>query len=384
VRTLRRRAVCVGAVVAVLLALPVASAAAPPTGSFVLSNGTVDVGSDPALAEIRLQSFFASTEIQVSNGSVSAEEHASFTGDDNPTGAKTFNIMTFTGTQDLSVTGDYDSDTGEIDATFRYSESFNGTRVTGLGKERYSEATLMWSGTVRGKVHPTEASLSFRGTMDVECRSQSDSGRWDDCSNTQKWTEVVTFTVTGGGGAPPALPDQESKEQTGFIKDVKGPVFVAGPEELELEPAERTWRKVKEGMKLPEGSTIRTGRGGSAVVKFKTGAFTILDESTLFTVSPERFSGADTGVIYGRLLKGLADYFFPPHAAAEEKFEVETRMVVVGIKGTKFRLKATKRATTITVKKGSVDALHRNGESITIEAGESVKATTAGFGPVRS
>jgi len=65
-----------------------------------------------------------------------------------------------------------------------------------------------------------------------------------------------------------------------------GDVFVSPAEEADLEPAQRTWRKltIDDRIALEGGVMLRTGKGGTLRVTFANGARIRLQPSTLFGV----------------------------------------------------------------------------------------------------
>lgn len=100
-----------------------------------------------------------------------------------------------------------------------------------------------------------------------------------------------------------------------------------------LTPGQMIARKVSEGDKLKEESSILTGRGSFVKIRF-------IDNSVM-SLGPEskavivHIDPKDPSVI--SLLKGKIRANVPPNAEGKEKFYVKTRTAAMGVRGTEFQ-----------------------------------------------
>lgn len=154
--------------------------------------------------------------------------------------------------------------------------------------------------------------------------------------------DSVEFTVQAAQPRYVIMPgtgDLEGEEPIAFV----GKIWMDG--ELVSEPKTPLYR----------AAFVKTGPGVEIKVVFRAGAFTLVEENSYFEVREEKFAKPDWGVIYTRLIEGIGHFYIPKGAAAERKFEVETNMVVVGIKGTEVTIEHTSGVTTVTVTEGEVE-----------------------------
>ncbi|HSL56744.1 MAG TPA: LCCL domain-containing protein, partial [Acidimicrobiales bacterium] len=116
------------------------------------------------------------------------------------------------------------------------------------------------------------------------------------------------------------------------------------------------------------GETIRTGAGTSVRVRYDTGAVVRIEAESTLTVGGRPTRATSRGDFLGRLLHGIADFYAPTSPAG---FEVETRRVVVGIRGTEFRLTHAFGATSVEVTSGLVDVTDlETGTVVALGAGD--------------
>ena len=128
------------------------------------------------------------------------------------------------------------------------------------------------------------------------------------------------------------------------------------------------------------GQTIHTGPGTEVILLFKTGATGIIKENSDFTLKKEEFMKGNEVEIYTSLLKGTLNFYVPKGASEEKKFEVETNLAIVGIKGTIFNITETQESTTLYVVDGTVSVKSKNtGEEALVSAGERIKVTDLGL-----
>lgn len=197
-------------------------------------------------------------------------------------------------------------------------------------------------------------------------------------------TKTPTPTVTPIPVLPPLDPEKVVAHITKIIGS--GPVLVASgdQEDREYTELELTWVPIAPGKEmnvpLDAGYTIRTGPGAEVVVRYFTGAVVLIRQESKFTVIPLVIPPTPQSVMYGRLWKGIVDFYFPPGSAGAKKFEVDADRAAIGIKGTRFELQETGAASILKMIKGSVEFTHKvTGESLTVNVCEMVTATEKGF-----
>lgn len=158
-----------------------------------------------------------------------------------------------------------------------------------------------------------------------------------------------------------------------------GEVYISNESE-ELPPSMRKWVKAKPGMMLGEGYTIRTSSGAETLIRYSSGAVVRTKQVTWFSIKKPVVTQDSLSTIYGRLWKGMSNFYFPPGHQAQRKFGIETNMVVTGIKGTNFILDETEQGTGLKVLEGSVEIKHKaTGQIATVNAGNSISASSNGL-----
>jgi len=86
-------------------------------------------------------------------------------------------------------------------------------------------------------------------------------------------------------------------------------------------------------------------------------------------------------VVYGRLFKGICDFYMAKQMEESKKFEFETDRAICGIKGTNFILEATDTQTLLKVIEGTVEfTSKKDGQVATVEAGQMMSAIDSGLG----
>ncbi|MFA5629343.1 MAG: FecR domain-containing protein [Dehalococcoidales bacterium] len=185
------------------------------------------------------------------------------------------------------------------------------------------------------------------------------------------------------------LPTPEGTEShRGYIEEIiGGPIYVSADSPL-LPPSQRTWVKFMPGDKnilLFANWTVRTPSGAETVIKFTTGAVSRQKERSWFDVVPKVPVTTPTLVVWGRLLDGVANFYFPRGKAGAEKYEIAVNRIHTGIKGTNFIIEATEQTEVVKVIEGTVEVVFdKTGESKTLGAGQQISATEAGLGSVSS
>ncbi|MDD5476451.1 MAG: FecR domain-containing protein [Syntrophales bacterium] len=152
-----------------------------------------------------------------------------------------------------------------------------------------------------------------------------------------------------------------------------GPVRIANEDDADLDPAQRKWKPVERGSitYLKPGDTIHTGKGSEVLLIWEMGARSRLKGGTLFNVKKQSVEQTPMSVIYGRLWKGIVDFYYPPSAAGEKNFEVEADRVCVGIHGTEYRMSVSEEYDSVEVFRGTVTVLlKKSGETITLRTGD--------------
>jgi len=136
-------------------------------------------------------------------------------------------------------------------------------------------------------------------------------------------------------------------------------IFIDGKEITDFEKAP-----------LFNGSQIKTGPGVEIVIRDSGGAWTRVTEDTQYEVKTATPVGPTLQGVYGRLIKGISEFYWPPGYEFKKKFGVSTRRVSIGIKGTTFTVSHIFDMTTVEVEEGIVEATDLLTEKIhTVSAG---------------
>jgi len=130
------------------------------------------------------------------------------------------------------------------------------------------------------------------------------------------------------------------------------------------------WRALEAGARLPDGSEIRTGADGSAVVA--RGLDRIELRASTSVVVAARVTGA--GVTETDQASGLAIYTVEKRPSGS--FAVRTPYVVAAVKGTQFSVDVGESETEVSVSEGRVSVADtRSGESRDVAAGQKARAS---------
>ncbi len=131
---------------------------------------------------------------------------------------------------------------------------------------------------------------------------------------------------------------------------------------------------VEERTYLWPGASIATGPGVEIIVRFSSGALIRIDQNTEYELKKPEITQAGLRTYYSRLIKGLMNFYFPPGAAAQRKFEIETDMAITSIKGTELTIEHTAGVTTVTVVEGEVEVTDKATGAVSIvRAGETAR-----------
>lgn len=332
------------------------------------------VSGDNYHALIGLKSMAPAITIQVNNADKTVKSSNSRTFSDKLTMKDSFGVQEFPVTINgkWTMTGTYSSTAG-MQGQYAYECDYTVTgRKTGTETIHFSI-----NGAFTGPKGLAEGNYTITfgpGT-----------GTRDNKSFSVK-TWMADFTVYRSGGERPPGPLVNSLpplkgEPIAFIKTIegKGTVYVSNESE-EIPPSQRKWVKATAGMPLGDGYTIRTGSDAETVFTYSSGAVVRAKSVTWFSMKNPQATQTGLSTYYGRLFKGLGNFYFPKGAKAERKFGVETNMAVTSIKGTNFVLEEMDTSTTVRVLEGSVEFKHKaTGKSTIVDAGSSVKATANGL-----
>ena len=124
---------------------------------------------------------------------------------------------------------------------------------------------------------------------------------------------------------------------------------------------------------LYNGSQIKTGPGVEILIRSANGAQTRVTENTQYEVKVVEHSGATRTEVYGRLFKGICNFYWPPGQEGYRRFQVDTKRAKTSIKGTTFTQSETEDLSTIEVEEGVVEVTHLDTcEVSTVKAGETL------------
>lgn len=227
-----------------------------------------------------------------------------------------------------------------------YTAAIDGQAIEGVGR---IEGTIS-SNTLAGTWEMEDDSGEFMATMSTDCRSFVGKARQESEWLTLNWTRVSGI----------ALYDIDSGESEGepiwFIEAI-----YLNDEKI---PSERA--------PLYKGGKITTGPGVTIKLRYQAGALAVVRENSEFEIQEIKFERPDLRTITTRLIQGILDFYTKP--TYSEKFEIETNMVVVGIKGTELTVEHTSGATSVTVKEGEVEVKDKTtGTVSTIRGGETAR-----------
>jgi len=126
---------------------------------------------------------------------------------------------------------------------------------------------------------------------------------------------------------------------------------------------------LERGMKVGVGDRIRTGSGATLTLRFSDAStLSIQKDSSLAVTVMRELSGAAQLATRIRLDAGRIESSVAPRKTAGSRFEIETPMTVVGVRGTEFRV-AVEKVTRSEVLKGAVEVGDQPGKGVTVPEG---------------
>ncbi|HVE91352.1 MAG TPA: FecR domain-containing protein, partial [Actinomycetota bacterium] len=130
------------------------------------------------------------------------------------------------------------------------------------------------------------------------------------------------------------------------------------------------------GEGLVEGSTVRTGPIGLAIVDYPDGSLTRLAPATTFTVETLR-SGPKTRDVVGRLEAGRSWQTVKKATGSGSRFEIHTSSAIGAVRGTRFGVSCLTEICTYAVGEGIVEVIS-DGRSALVHGGEQVDVPPTG------
>ncbi len=131
---------------------------------------------------------------------------------------------------------------------------------------------------------------------------------------------------------------------------------VVGTAEIQL-PGEADFKPLKEGDKVPPGSTIKTGNNSRAVILTLPGAALRISADSVVKITEMDFTkGQETDSRKARIIlnSGTVSAMIDKEAADITDFRVKTPQGVAAARGTFFGVTVDKGKTYLTVKEGNV------------------------------
>ncbi len=130
---------------------------------------------------------------------------------------------------------------------------------------------------------------------------------------------------------------------------------------------------------LYNGSRVKTGPGVEILLRHRAGAVTRVNENSTYEVKIRKFATTPMIDVYGRLIDGVCEFYFPKGYAGAEKFQVETNRVHTSIKGTTFAVSQINDVSTVSVQEGVVEVTNLDTGVVTqVGAGGTLTATDTG------
>lgn len=152
---------------------------------------------------------------------------------------------------------------------------------------------------------------------------------------------VVLAGLTGCGGDA-----DRAVAASGELHALKGDVrWIRGAESHELAP--------DQGSLLAQGDRVVTGPGGEAVITWG-GQVHVMSERSELGFDAMRDGSPALGPTEVSLLKGSASFFLP-RSTPPRRFQVRTKSLIAGVKGTVFTVAETASGSRVTVLRGEVD-----------------------------
>jgi len=271
--------------------------------------------------------------------------------------------------------GTYDPVTNAVTGTFTMEQEATGKLVYKVGTYSLKFA-LIWKGDVTGSVENNVAQLDFSGTDTVVCSLGGDDCGYAGTRGERVWFDVSNASARTVPGAPGPW--------AAMVSRATGDVYYSPADQADLEASARTWQIIKPGDRIAftKGVMLRTGRNSSLWVDFGTGARMRLQPSTLFGVGEIR-GKPSLWELHVRMFEGIASFYEKKMKEGTKKFEVETEMAILTIKGTTFEVAVTAAATVVTVAEGVV-AVADKATGTTIDVGANERATVDAAGVTKT
>lgn len=282
-----------------------------------------------------------------------------------------------------------------VDATSG-SFSINLTGHYGNGETRGVEVT----GTLTVQNHPPEVSLSYEPVRPIagipitftanvydpdldivsyewflnghqQTDAKSDTVVW---SNPSIGTHSLKVVVSDGRGGV-------EEDSVAFTVIAKPYVIAPGFQEGEgsawgfVDKVFIDGSEISDGEQqlLYTGSRVKTGPGVEILLRTPTGAVVRVCENSDYEVQVRKFATTSMITIYGRLIKGIGEFYWPKGYEGAQKFEVDTRRAITSIKGTTFTVAHLNGVTTVSVQEGVVEVTNRDTGAVSlVQAGESL------------
>ena len=116
-----------------------------------------------------------------------------------------------------------------------------------------------------------------------------------------------------------------------------------------------------------------------------SGTVQLCREESWFENQPYVQPRISYSAVFGKLVEGIANFYFPKGKAGAQKYEVALERAVVGIKGTNFVVEVTEESDTVKVIEGEVEfTAYDSDDVVTLQSGQKVTATDSGIGEVSS
>jgi hypothetical protein len=165
-------------------------------------------------------------------------------------------------------------------------------------------------------------------------------------------------------------PQPSPSPQSLAVSGVSGSVKVQSPEQG------NDWAQANDGAALSQGSKIKTEEDGGTIKLAETITLEI-QPNTLIEVEALSDSGSTLLLQEGEFTAEVTGL------TSGEIVKVDMSQAVAEITGTVFTVKETGTESTLSVKEGSVAFTSKvDGETVTVEAGQKVVATSAGLGSI--
>ena len=259
--------------------------------------------------------------------------------------------------------------------------TFSGVRVNIQNKPPEVSLSYSPSGPVVGKPI-TFSAFAFdidgdklRYEWYLDGVQQGDNSPSFTCTCPSAGTYSIRVVVSDGRGG-------KAEDITEFVvNDNKPYVITPGLNEGKGEPWGQVKKVLIDGKQIDDveqqlytGSQIITGPGVKILIYSPNNGGTIwVRENTQYEMKVIEHADPDRKAAYGRLFKGVCDFYFPPNQKIYEKFQVEAKRAIVTIKGTTFTVSDIDGITTVEVEEGSVEVTHLDTCAVsTVKAGESL------------